>query len=121
MKNRITLKQWNLLIAAVRLSAKFAGEEEGVLYIGSEDLKEETVRYYCYDNLDRLDVPGLDFILKKGKSEGSLTVYNGSFQARAPITFEEGLLISTNFFDYEGYELSERIVDAFLEENQSVF
>ena len=121
MNNQISLEQWNELMALVKTSAATTRQIKGAIYSGTDQLKGKQ-RHFCYDNLDRLDVPGLDFTINDNEDKGSLTVYNGSEQARAPITLEQGLFIATNFFKYEGYEMSEEIVcDWVMDGNKSVF
>lgn len=122
MNNQISLQQWNELMSLVKTSASTERQIKDVIYSGTDKLKNGNQRHYCYDNLDRYDVPGLDLIIQEDSDTGSLTVYNGSEQARAPITFEQGLFIATNFYNYEGYEMSEQIVcDWVMDGNKSSF
>lgn len=96
INNKISLLQWNELMEAVRTNFAVSKQPEGAVYAGKDKINNNEVnssRYFCYDNYDRYDVPGLDFIIKGGEDMGTLTVYNGSEQARAPITFDQGLKI----------------------------
>ena len=123
--NKITLEQWEELMAAVRTSLAMTNGSKGLIYAGVDKIDHLEVnesRYFCYDNRDLIDVPGLDFVLRSGDDKGTLTVYNGSEQARAPITLEQGLKIAHNFFNYEGYDMSEQIVcDWVMDGNPSIF
>ena len=122
MNNQISLQQWNELMSLVKTSASTEKQIKGAIYSGTDQLKNGKQRHYCYDNQDRYDVPGLDLTIQTDSDVGSLTVYNGSEQARAPITFEQGLFIATNFYNYEGYEMSEQIVcDWVMDGNKSSF
>ena len=49
-------------------------------------------------------------MLQKDSDVGTLTVYNRSEQARAPITLEQGILIATNFFNEYGAQISKQII-----------
>lgn len=119
--NKITLDQWNELMSLVKTSAATTRQIKGAIYSGTDQL-EGKQRHFCYDNLDRYDVPGFDLTIQTDSDVGTLTVYNGSEQARAPITFDQGLFIATNFFEYEGYDMSERIVcDWVMDGNPSIF
>ena len=121
VNNNISRSQWNELMQAVIEHTKTANQPVDVLYIGSRSFGNSK-RFYSYDNYDRHDVPGLDFVIGNDDDKGRLTVYNGSEQARAPITFEQGLKIAHNFFNYEGYEMSEEIVcDWVMNGNPSIF
>lgn len=121
INNSITLDQWNELMSLVETSAVIEKQIKGAIYSGAEQIKNGK-RYFCYDNLDRYDVPGLDLSVSENESKGTLTVYNGSEQARAPITFEQGLKIAHNFFNEEGYDMSEEIVcDWVMDDNKSIF
>ena len=123
--NLISIIQWNKLINAVSKNRIDTKQPTDTMYVGSEkiDINEtNNTRYFCYDNYDRHDVPGFDLIIKNNALMGTLTVYNGSEQARAPITFEEGLNIAQNFFNEEGYDMSEGIVcDWVMHNNVSAF
>ena len=123
--NKISLEQWEELMAAVRTNLAITNQPKGFIYAGEDKIDNNEVntsRYFCYDNRDLIDVPGLDFVLRSDDDKGTLTVYNGSEQARAPITFEQGLKIAHNFFNYEGYEMSEEIVcDWVMNGNPSIF
>ena len=122
MNNNITLKQWSQISIAVLDNAARNKLLPHNIYSGVEPFKGGKERYYIYDNYDYIHVPGLDFILKPGEESGMLTVYNGSEQARAPATFEQGLKIAENFFNYEGYDLSEEIVcNWVMDDRKSVF
>ena len=125
MNNLINIKQWNKLINAVSKNRIDTKQPTDAMYVGSEKIdnnKTNDTRYFCYDNYDRHDVPGFDLIIKNNSLMGTLTVYNGSEQARAPITFDEGLNIAQNFFNEEGYDMSEEIVcDWVINNNVSAF
>tara|TARA_B100000212_G_scaffold102737_1_gene75801 strand:+ start:1985 stop:2362 length:378 start_codon:yes stop_codon:yes gene_type:complete len=120
--NNITVEQWNQLMEAVdRHIDEAKCWPADVLYRGS---KQNTYnkRLYCYDNYDRLDHPGLDLRIDNGETFGELTVYNASEQARAPITFEEGLQIARNFFNEYGGQMAEEIVcEWVMDGNSSIF
>ena len=120
--NKITIDQWNQLMKAVddHIDAAKCFPAD-VLYRGSKQ-GQTAQRFYCYDNYDRLDSPGLDLRINNGQSEGTLTVYNASEMARAPITFEEGLQIARNFFNEYGGQMAEEIVcEWVVEGNTSAF
>ena len=127
MNNLINVSQWNKLISAVEQSAQEAKQPEDVLYTGCNKLnsslhRKACKRFYCYDNYDRFYSPGLDLEIVEGQETGKLTVYNTSEQARAPITFEQGMQIAQNFFNSEGYNMSEEIVcDWVMDGNPSIF
>ena len=120
--NNITAEQWNQLMEAVDRHINEAKcWPADVLYRGS---KQNTYnkRFYCYDNYDRLDHPGLDLRIDNGETSGELTVYNASEMARAPITFEEGMQIAQNFFNEYGGQMAEEIVcEWVMNGNESVF
>ena len=121
MNNQITLTQWNELIETVTLSPVTQVQADDTLYIGSRNFGNSK-RYFCYDNYDRHDVPGLDFVISNDADHGKLTVYNGSEQARAPINFDVGLRIAQNFFNEKGSDLAEAIVcDWVMDDNASAF
>ena len=120
--NNISVKQWNQLMEAVdhHIAAAKCWPDD-VLYRGSNQ-GNKSQRFYCYDNYDRLDHPGLDLRIDNGQEVGMLTVYNASEMARAPITFEEGLQIARNFFNDYGGEMAETIVcEWVMDGNDSVF
>ena len=119
--NQITLDQWQQLMEAVDAHVATANWPSDVLYQGMKQYPTAQ-RYYCYDNYDRIDFPGLDFRLNNEDAHGTLTVYNGSEQARAPITFKEGMMIARNFLNDEGGQMAEEIVcDWVMDGNPSVF
>ena len=121
MNNQITLNQWHELMSLVKTSAVTENQIKGAIYAGTDPKKNGKQRHYCYDNLDRYDVPGLDLITTDNTEMGTLTVYNGSEEARAPVTFEQGLKIAANFFNAEGYDMSEAIVcDWIMDGNPSI-
>ena len=108
--NNITRDQWNQLMEAVDQHIDATRNfPTDILYRGSRSFGEAK-RYYCYDNYDRLDHPGFDFVISNDVEQGKLTVYNASEMARAPITFEEGLQIARNFFNEYGGQMAEEIV-----------
>jgi hypothetical protein len=125
MNNQITLTQWNELMSAVLTNFSVSNQPEGAIYSGVDRIDNDMInkrRFFCYDNYDRHDVPGFDLIIKNNSLMGTLTVYNSSEQARAPITFEDGLNIAHNFFNEEGYDMSEEIVcDWIMNGNDSIF
>ena len=121
MNNQINLTQWNELIETVTLSPDTQAQADDTLYIGSRNFGNSK-RYFCYDNYDRHDVPGLDFVISNDAEHGKLTVYNGSEQARAPISFEQGKQIARNLFNEYGDEMAEEIVcDWVMSGNPSTF
>lgn len=109
MNNQISLAQWSELIETVKNSPVTHVQADDTLYIGSRKFGNSK-RYFCYDNYDRVDVPGLDFIISNDSDMGKLTVYNGSEQARAPISFEQGKQIARNLFNEYGDQMAEEIV-----------
>jgi hypothetical protein len=109
VNNNITLQQWNELMEAVRNAPCTKRQPDDVLYICNTPSRNST-RFSCYDNYDRYDVPGLDFVISNDDETGRLTVYNGSEQARAPITFEQGKQIAEHFFNDHGSAFAEDIV-----------
>lgn len=109
INNNITRCQWNELIETVKNSPSRQTQPNGALYICNSKFGNSK-RYSCYDNYDRFDVPGLDFVISNDSDTGRLTVYNGSEQARAPITFEQGMQIASNFFNEYGDQMAEEIV-----------
>jgi len=111
--NLISIAQWNELIKAVSKNRCDTCQPKDTMYVGEEKLdryKVNETRYFCYDNYDRHDIPGLDFVISNDNDTGRLTVYNGSEQARAPITFEQGKQIAQNFFNEKGSDIAEEIV-----------
>jgi len=120
--NNITAEQWNQLMEAVDQHIDGAKcWPADVLYRGS---KQNTYnkRFYCYDDYDREEHPGLDLRIDNGETSGELTVFNASEMARAPITFEEGLQIARNFFNEYGGQMAEEIVcEWVMNGNESVF
>ena len=109
MDNAITIEQWDQIAAAVNDHAKNSHQYSDVIYSG-ETLSYPKTRHYIYDNYDRYDSPGLDFVIHENNDMGRLTVYNGSEQAYAPINFDDGLKIANNFFNAEGSMMAEEIV-----------
>ena len=109
MNNQITRTQWNELIETVINSPSVQNQPSSPLYIDSRCFGNSK-RYFCYDNYDRHYIPGFDFVISDDADQGNHTVYNGSEQARAPITFEEGMQIAQNFFNEYGGEMAEEIV-----------
>jgi hypothetical protein len=109
MNNQISLTQWNELLETVKNSAVTQVQADDTLYIGSNNFGNSK-RYFCYDNYDRHYVPGLDFVISNDADQGKLTVYNGSEQARAPISFEQGKQIARNLFNEYGDQMAEEIV-----------
>jgi hypothetical protein len=119
--NQITLEQWQQLMDTVDSHVATANFPSDVLYRGSHQTNNSE-RFYCYDNYDRIDIPGFDLKLNNGETTGTLTVYNGSEQARAPITFEEGMQIARNFFNEYGGQMAEEIVcDWVMDGNSNIF
>ena len=107
--NNITRSQWNELIETVKNSPSSQVQPSSPLYICTRSFGNSK-RHSCYDNYDRHYVPGLDFVISNDDEKGRLTVYNGSEQARAPITFEQGMQIAQNFFNEYGDQMAEEIV-----------
>ena len=119
--NKITRSQWNELMQAVIAHTKTSNQPADVLYIGSRS-SDNSKRYYCYDNYDRFYMPGLDLQIDDNADVGTLTTYSSSEQARAPITFEQGMQISQNFFNEYGGQMAEEIVCEWLMDgNPSIF
>ena len=120
--NNITLDQWNQLMEAVDQHIDAARNfPADILYRGSRSFGESK-RYYCYDNYDRIDHPGFDFVISNNVEEGKLTVYNASEMARAPISFKEGMQIARNFFNEYGGQMAEEIVcEWVMDGNDSTF
>ena len=120
--NNISIDQWNQLMTAVdqHIDATKTFPND-ILYRG-EKQNTYNKRFYCYDNYDREYHPGLDLRIDDGEETGELTVYNASEQARAPITFEEGLQIAQNFFNEYGGQMAEEIVcEWVMDGNESAF
>ena len=110
MNNVITLNQWHEIVETVKNAPSTKVEADDVLYIVERKMKDKVrVRHSVYDNYDRFYSPGLDFVVSADNT-GTLTVYNSSEQARAPITFEQGMQIADNFFNEYGSQMSEEIV-----------
>lgn len=119
--NLISITQWNELIKAVTKNRINTKQPIDVLYVGCRSFGNSK-RFFCYDNYDRHEMPGLDFVISNENKLGKLTVYNSSEQARAPITFEQGKQIAQNFFDEIGINMSEEIVcDWVMSGNSSTF
>ena len=114
--NVTTIEMWNEILQAVNKSKEQTNQKDDVLYAG-EDKRGENKRLYCYDNYDRLDTPGLDFVTHGDSDQGSLYVYNSSEMARAPITIKQGLQIALNFFNAEGSIMAEEIVCEYVMDN----
>ena len=109
MNNIITKSQWEEIISAVKLNAENTCQSKDVIYLGADQNSTKS-RHYIYDNYDRYDIPGFDFVISKDSDKGRLTVYNGSEMAYAPIEFKEGLQIAQNFFNEYGGQMAEEIV-----------
>ena len=107
--NLISITQWNELIKAITKNRIDTEQPNDVLYTGCSSFGDSK-RYFCYDNYDRMTSPGFDLVMSNDDELGKLTVYCGTEQARAPITFAEGEQIAKSFFNYLGYELTESIV-----------
>ena len=107
--NLISVTQWNELIRSIVKNRIDTEQPNDVLYEGCRSFGNSK-RFYCYDNYDRMTSPGFDLVISNDDEFGKLTVYCGSEQARAPISFAEGEQIAKSFFDYLGYELAESIV-----------
>ena len=121
MDNMNTKDQWDQLMKAVDAHVATANYPSDILYRGLKKYPERQ-RFYCYDNYDRISSPGLDLRINKGDTTGKLTVYNDSETARAPITFEEGMMIARNFLNDEGGQMAEEIVcEWIMDGNKSVF
>ena len=119
--NKITLEQWQQIMAAVDTHMANANQPDNVLYRGSSQTSQSE-RFYCYDNYDRIDIPGFDFRINNEEDTGTLTVYNGSEQARAPITFNQGIQIAQNFMNEYGGQMAEEIVcEWVMDGNPSIF
>ena len=127
MNNSINISQWNNIVNAITKNASESNQHDDVIYSGEEFLnstlhRPSRKRFYCYDNYDRFDSPGFDFTINEGQTHGTLTVYSASEQARAPVTFEEGMQIAQNFFNEYGGQMAEEIVcDWVMDGNASAF
>ena len=119
MNNIITREQWEQIASAIKLNSENSGQPDDVIYT-SIDKKGEQSRHYIYDNYDRLDSPGFDFVIHKDCNTGRLTVYNGSEQTYAPIDFEKGLEIANNFFNEKGSLAAEEIVCDYVMDGSSM-
>ena len=113
----ITAEKWEDIVKAVKESKRKTNQSEDVLYEGVEQ-RGNRKHFYCYDNYDRYESPGLDFVLHGDSNEGVLYVYNSSEMARAPITLDQGLKIAKNFFNYEGSMMAEDIVCDYVMDNE---
>ena len=109
MSNIITKDQWLQIADAIRSNALSYNQPADVIY-ESEDRRSNKSRHFIYDNYDRLDIPGLDFVVEDGKDIGNLTVYNDSEMAYAPVSFEKGMQIARNFWNEFGSQMAEEIV-----------
>ena len=109
MSNNITKDQWQKITDAVKTNALSYNQPADVIY-ESEDRSTNKSRHFIYDNYDRLDMPGLDFVVEDDKDIGNLTVYNDSEMAYAPISFKEGMQIARNFWNEYGSQMAEEIV-----------
>ena len=120
--NNITLDQWRQLMEAVDQHIdKNNSCQTNILYRG-EKQNMNNKRFYCYDDYDRIEHPGLDLRIFNEETTGKLTVYSAPEMARAPITFEEGLQIAQNFFNEYGGQMAEEIVcEWVMNGNKSVF
>ena len=123
--NLISITQWNELIKAVTKNRIDTKQPIDTMYVGKDKIDSSKInktRYFCYDNYDRYTSPGFDLVISNDSSHGKLTVYSGSEQARAPISFEQGKQIAQNFFDEIGTNISEEIVcDWVMSGNSSTF
>jgi len=115
MNNLISISQWNELMNTVDTHISSANQPDDVLYRGSNTTKQGVIHHFCYDNYDRIDSPGFDLNINKDADIGTLTVYNASERASAPITFEQGMTIARNFLTDEGSMM------AVMDGNASIF
>jgi hypothetical protein len=119
--NYITQTQWDQIINEVINHTRNSRLPEDTLYLNKQREYKST-RQSIYDNYDRHYVPGLDFVTTDNSPSGRLTVYNGTEQARAPITFEQGIQIAQNFFNEYGNQMAEEIVcEWVMDGNPSIF
>jgi len=119
--NQITPDQWEQIVASAETSRIAYNEPPNALYIKTNKTNGRT-RHFVYDNYDRFYMPGLDYIVEGEQDIGNLYVYNSSEQARAPVTFEQGLQIARNFFNEYGSQMSEEIVcEWVMDGNNSIF
>ena len=109
MSNIITKDQWQQITNAVKSNASSYNQPSDVIY-ESEYRSSNKTRHFIYDNYNRLDMPGLDFVVEDGSNIGNLTVYNDSEIASAPVSFEEGIQIARNFWNEFGSQMAEEIV-----------
>ena len=121
VNNIITLNQWQQIKDAVEASRVSYNEPPNALYKTSSSKNNKT-RHSIYDNYDRFFMPGFDLHIEDNADTGTLTVYNSSEQARAPITFEQGMQIAKNFFNEYGCQMAEEIVcEWVMDGNPSIF
>ena len=121
VNNNITQNQWDQILNEVVNHTRNSNLPKDTLYLNKQQGYKST-RQSIYDNYDRHDVPGLDFVTSDNSSSGRLTVYNGTEQARAPITFEQGIQIAQNFFNEYGNQMAEEIVcEWVMDGNPSIF
>jgi len=109
MNNIISKDQWELIVKAVYDHVNNSNYHDDVIYL-EKTYKDPQTRHCVYDNYDRYDSPGLDFVITDGCDNGRLTVFNRSEMKYAPITFEKGLYIANNFFNVRGSDMAEEIV-----------
>ena len=113
--NEISTIQWELILDAFNTHCKNKGVKEDEPLISDEFTtnasgERSKRKQSIFDNYDRYTSPGLIFLVMDNKNTGALFVYSGSEQAHAPINFDTGIEIASNFFNYKGTELSESIV-----------
>ena len=119
--NNITQTQWDQILDSVIKHTYNEKQPKDVLYLNKQQ-EHKSVRQSIYDNYDRYYIPGLDFVTADNENSGRLTVYNATEQARAPITFEQGMLIAQNFFNGYGNQIAEEIVcEWVMDGNPSIF
>jgi hypothetical protein len=111
MSNIISKNQWKQITDAVKENALSYNQPSDVIceYSQVSSFFSKS-RYSIYDKYDRHESPGLDFVVEKGKDNGSLTVYNCEERAYAPVTFKEGMQIARNFWNEYGSQMAEEIV-----------
>lgn len=119
--NNITQTQWDQILDAVITHTLNSNLPKDTLYLNKQQT-HKSIRQSIYDDYDRPEIPGLDFVISNDDESGRLTVYNSTEDARAPITFEQGIQIAQNFFNEYGNQMAEEIVcEWVMDGNPSIF
>ena len=117
INNIINQQQWTTILNAFNYHCTSNEVPTDMPHIGEKVSGQGSVpkrSQFIYDNYDSFSSPGLLLVSLPDADEGKLFVYNSSEQAHAPITFDQGLKIANNFFNYTGYMMSEKIVCDYL-------